>query len=235
MAAYCNVIFNMMKFFNFLKITLISIFIIQLNACSLLVPWERVEPKSTNLPWCGPDKHPVEERKSYDSMFAPTGSTIEYRWVTSFWQKHTIYSYPEAIDSYLKKINLIDNWPASQSWNNNINEKVAPYKFTFVSIHPLVVIMRPYEFGPLKNRSTYDIVGSPDSAMRSKYLLNYYEYGTSFPFQPDLSWFSPDLEIKPKKLELSKSGHEEITWDKESIIFQEVNGIVETKRILKER
>ena len=220
-----------MKYFKIISVIILSATI---AACSLFAPWKKIEIEETKLPWCGPGKHVVEERQEYDMPISPTGSVVEYRWVTSFWQKEDIYTYAEKIDSYLKEISVVDHSQESQAWADGINQRVAPYKFTFISVHPLIVIMRPYDFGPQENRSISEIVGSRGSfALQSRFLMNYYEYGTEIPFQTDLLWFSPDLNIKPQKIDLKINGKQDISWSGESLVLIEKDGVVKTERVLK--
>lgn len=208
--------------------------ILQINACSFMAPWRPLAEQDTNAPWCAPGKHPVEEVKMIKPFLSLRRPYATSRWACSTWYKHNLSFFRDTIDSYLLDLKLINNWQKSQSSINGITQKLAPYKFTFVSIDPIIVIMRPYDFGSIY-QSTHSLVGNPKPAVSSKYLLNYYEYGTKLPFQPDLLWFSPDLKIEPSKLTLNKDEEKEIAWDKGILILKTVNGIIETRRIMKEK
>ena len=203
--------------------------------CALFAPWQAVTPQDPDLPWSGPNRRVIEERRTYSVAMAPTGHQTDYRWVTSSFSKRDPFSYPDQIDAYLNKLGMISRWPESQSGVNGIRLRVAPYKFTIVSVHPLIVVMRPHDFGRLENRSNNDIVGNPPQAMRSGYLLNYYEYGTTILYQSDLLWFSPDLNQKPQELGLRQNNSRTLEWDTEEIVLTERNGTVTSTRLNRER
>jgi hypothetical protein len=101
----------------------------------------------------------------------------------------------DAADNYLKRLGFFDRWPETGSSVGNVIERLAPFTFHIVAIEPTVVIMVPHDFGnPKGNRSTTDIVGfAPEQSVGSRYMLNFFEYGTKLPYHPDVLWFSPDI------------------------------------------
>jgi hypothetical protein len=83
-------------------------------------------------------------------------------------------------------------------------QRIAPFRFIMVSIHPMVIVMQPHDYGPL-NRPVEDLLGAerhePGTPMFG--LINPLHFGTQLPASDELWWLSPDLKVQPTKLDTS--------------------------------
>jgi hypothetical protein len=196
--------------------------------CCSLAPW-RPEAATEDLPWCAPGRQATEESKLQNSPMAPAPQT-RYRWVAGHFKRGAPWAYARTADKYLARLGLVETWPETGAGAGSITLRLAPYEFTIVSIHPVIVIMRPHDFGSPTGRSISDIVGSGTGKLHSRYLMNYYEYGTSFPWQERLLWFSPDLHVEPTAFKLPAAGTNVIEWCRGKLILAERQGVVQTRR-----
>jgi hypothetical protein len=114
---------------------------------------------------------------------------------------------------------------------NDRAQVIAPFKFHLVSIFPTVIVLAGHDFGPIKNRSIDDLVGSaPRNSLGDSRVLNHLEFGTSFLDATEFYWFSPDLDIPITKLTVDRSGFV-IQHPKISLIGKRSGGNVFVERI----
>jgi hypothetical protein len=161
-------------------------------------------------PWSAPDIHSREFKREYFANFMDDGVTSDKEWTTATGSHLNAYRVADSVEHYLKKRGYLDQWPQSQAGVGDYILRVAPYTFHIVTIDPTVVIMVPHNFGnPRDNRSSGDIVGwPPKQSFTSDRMLNYIQYGTSFPYSTNILWFSPDRSSAPA--EPSRLGDSEL-------------------------
>jgi len=108
--------------------------------------------------------------------------------------------------------------------SQEINVKRAPYKFTFMSIEPLIVFMAPQD----PNKVIY--VAEEGRFVSSKILDNEYYYATSVLNHPDLQWFAPELNRGPQPLNIKPGETKFIEWADGKLVLVEEDGQVISQR-----
>lgn len=100
---------------------------------------------------------------------------------------------------YLEELGYFGRWPKTNGDFNGYIQRLAPFTFHLISTQPIIIVMVPHDFGKANDgRSITQMVGqSPKQAAETKYMINYIEYGTTFPFHQEALWFSPDLRVPP--------------------------------------
>ena len=153
-------------------------------------PWETIQ---EDAPLCGAGKMAVSKsRVCYPPFFVPATEWTERGWDTGNQIINQI-SIVEGIDKHLDKIGFIKQQEAIQGWVNNIQQRMAPYRFFIVSVDPVIVVMTSYDYGTVENKSNVELASklTEQHLGYSPYLVNGYHYGSSVPKMSNYKWFSP--------------------------------------------
>jgi hypothetical protein len=111
----------------------------------------------------------------------------------------------------LEKNGTLQKWPETGAYIDSHAQRLAPYRFHLVSVFPTIAILSGHDFGPIKNRSTYALVGeAPKGALSDDRVLNHVEVGTEFPASDDLFWASSELGVPITRVALDAQGGFEI-------------------------
>ena len=163
--------------------------------------WKLQLDSDRDLPWCGKNTKVFLETKTTSSPFSTTGYRSHWRWVSKR-SKQNPARYGWQIDDFLKQNEILEQWPKSQSYvgtDEGTKQLIrSPYVIELASVEPLVVFMRPKLE---RDGSIYR-----GDLLTSQYLTNHYYYGTRFLYHPETLWFSPDLNQKPKLINLNVDG-----------------------------
>jgi hypothetical protein len=128
----------------------------------------------------------------------------ELGWVDSKNRRYGAVEVAEDVSRCLQDTEMFTQWPGTQSSVNDVQQRLAPYIITLVSLRPTVVLLQPHDYGGLINRSSVVIVGdrSPDKLCLSG-LLNWLFVGTRLTPTDELWCLVPDLAKEPTHLSLS--------------------------------
>ncbi len=216
--------------------------------------------KERDLPWNGENKRPSVQRREFCAAMQSSGCSIQERWKNSFFDKQRPERvYVKKIDQYLIDAGVIKKWSKEGEYiseknrldKDERNRRTAPYDFTMVSINPIIVIMTPYDLGKIKKENGYEYhrmledsdnyISSysggcslnPKYYLYSVHLENRIIYATIFNYSKEILWFSPDLRIEPKLLNIPEKGIGIIEWPTGLLKLEEKNGIIVTSRFNK--
>jgi hypothetical protein len=174
--------------------------------------------KELDMPWDVDGKRAIWQEREYCASFLPTGCKTQVRLISNKgFKKH-----------YIKKINkYLEDIPEYNTGSSQVAEK----GYKIISINPIVVIITPKEektnIIDTKYRKCYE---NSIPGLFSYYLNSYVGVGSKFDFDDSILWFSPDLNIKPKRLSLKAKDSIKVEWKNGYIVFTEQNGKVLTKR-----
>lgn len=135
---------------------------------------------------------------------------IERGWAGANGRIYLALNVASCVDKFIQQTDVYRTWPGTQSYFNSLEQRLAPFTLTLVSLDPIVVIMQPHDYGSPVNRSTYDIVGWREHALFLQGLMNYLYYGTQLSKSAETWWFSPDLKQPPVRL-VMKEGEAALT------------------------
>ena len=146
-----------------------------------------------DAPLCKSGKVAISKsRICYPPFFVPATEWTEYAWDTG---DHLVRrdSIIEEIDEYLFSIGFINQLNDVVGCVNDIEQRIAPYRFFIVSLEPTIVVMTDYDYGSIENKSNIAICGQLNDQyfFYSKYLVNGYHYGSTIPKVSSYKWFSP--------------------------------------------
>lgn len=217
-----------MKIFLYINILIVIIFIIIfLASCSPKdLKWEVHPDNDTrDLPWSGTNSRVILEQRSNPSINS-SGYSIHQRWRTNSNKKRNPNYYGELIDDYLHEKKIIAYWPLSNSFTTNdrlesIQLIRSPYDIYLISVEPTLVFLIP---------KSNEKIQTHGNVLSSKYLSDYYTYGTKFKYAKDILWFSPELKSMPSKLKLSKNSTQTLQINKTFFSLKESSGVIYTKR-----
>lgn len=153
-------------------------------------PWETVQ---EDAPLCPTGKMAISKsRVCYPPFFVPAVEWSEYAWDIGNQLLH-MKSIIGEVDKYLYGIGFIEKLNDIVGCVNDIDQRIAPYRFFIVSLEPTIVIMTDYNYGSIENRSNADLCGklNDECFSYSKYLVNGYHYGSSVPKMSSYKWFAP--------------------------------------------
>lgn len=153
-------------------------------------PWKSIQ---EDAPLCEVGKTAISKsRVCYPPIFVPAVEWTEYAWDTG---NHLLHrnSIVKEIDDHLKKIKFIKKQKPLESYVNDIQQHIAPYRFFIVSLEPTIVVMIDYDYGNIERKSRVELCGNLNEQYidYSKYLVNAYHYGSSVSKSSNYKWFSP--------------------------------------------
>jgi hypothetical protein len=227
-----------------IKIAILAKLIIATSGCVLdpnFYIWRDGDKQDKNIPWAGNERRVVDQYRRYILPYSDKGYETDLRWRVSKFNSVSPFKIDNQIAKYLINKSILQRWgfKAYSSGNGIFHKANSTYELTLISISPSIMIMRPYSENDDLSRDNYEIF-SPHlidkrNALYSEYFYIPLRYGITLSYQPNLLYFSPDLDILPQPLNLSKNQKTTIYWNRlftsGAIEFSEKNGIVHTKRI----
>lgn len=128
----------------------------------------------------------------------------EKGWADSKGRKYLALEIVEDVSCQLQRTEMFKEWPCTPLWIDDVQQKLAPFRFSLVSIDPTIVLMQAHDYGAREGRSKSDVVGpsSPDS-LHMDGLENWLFVGTHLPATSEIWCFAPALNKEPKRLVLS--------------------------------
>ena len=170
------------------RITALGLLAIVAGACHPWIP----HPELT--PWIAPGTRAVEYIQEVEHS-------------RSVWRDAAGRSFDElkiqnSIEKMLLATKMYEQWPKSQKFTSWGALRVAPFRFTLVSINPTVVLMTPFDFGPPTGRAAADVTASEGTrgCLVNPQMLNTIECGISAVYAAGMLWFSPDLKVRPEPI-----------------------------------
>lgn len=170
---------------------------IALSGCSVatrsLADWK---PMGKEGPWSGRGTQATLESREYFVSAMADVQGHDERWRAPNGQTIDAWKVCERLVDYLIDSGEFGRWPQTQSYVYKVGaQRLGPYTIHLVSLFPAVAILVPHDYGPLKNRSNYDLVGMGHDTFGDRRMLNYIRYGTAIPSAPTLFWVSADLNV----------------------------------------
>lgn len=174
--------------------------LVLLIACVSRGPWrEKHEP----TPWISAGAEAkLFVREVEPGPFMVAGVTYDVVWRDRAGNDFSLNRYQDEIERFMVSTGVMRTWPESHSGNDRGIERLAPYRFTIVSVNPTVVLMSPFDFGSPIGRSESEIL-APTNGRRclgNHYLINDLECGTSAAYASGMVWFSPDMNVQPSPI-----------------------------------
>ncbi len=123
----------------------------------------------------------------------------QFAWADARGNKYKLRQIAFDVAHFIKQTTIYSAWPGTNSYVNGVQKRLAPFRFTLVSIKPTIVIMQPRDYGKL-DRSTAEIVGEREHAFYLPGLSNPLYYGAQLPSSTEIWWLSPDLNRPPQRL-----------------------------------
>lgn len=155
------------------------------------------------------------QRWSEPPRFIIAVGGYDHRWIEPGGKWMRPYEARRAAEKYLIDSGATDQWPETDSSIGSVNLRLAPYRFTIVSIFPTVVLMEPHRYPERKGRSTNEVLAPRPTQSVSSFsgliLMNDFAYGTSGSYFPGMLWFSPDLKCGPVLLNMSGPGSGQVS------------------------
>ena len=184
-------------------------------------------------PWAASGQRAVLESREYWASPMAAGVTSEERFRAPDGRSTDAYREVTRLFSFLEKNGTLQKWPETGGAIDGHPTVLAPYRFHIVSVFPFVAILSSHDFGPIKSRSVYALVGeAPKGALSDDRLLNHIEVGIEFPASDDLFWVSSDLGAPITKVAFDAEGGFEIRHSGIELVGRKVGAsiIVERKK-----
>jgi hypothetical protein len=196
--------------------------------CGCSTRWEE---NSIDGPWVAPGVHTRELTRTYLPFYSPDAEHITF-WTTANGGREEAYKNFDSSMRYLEELGYFDRWPKTGDGYDNYDQRLAPFTFHIIAIDPTIMVMVPHNFGNSRaGRSISEIVGQqPAQGMEMKYMINFIEYGTSFPYDPNVLWFSPDLRVPPSPVKKTSDSEQEIVNEKIKIAVTKEGDVWKSKR-----
>jgi len=214
-----------------MKILFILLSLLIAVGCSVVNEKQTAGSESVYLgPWASPGLRSEELLRERLSFYSPTGVT------TAYWSinggRIDASAVIDSVAKYLIDLGYFSTWPKGGMGFDDIPSRcIAPYHFFIISIQPTVVIMA----ARLDGDPVHGVGQNPPRQNRStttKYFENSFEYGSDFVDRPKLLWFSPDLHVPPRAIDVDRHrGHLQIEHPKVSIQAILESGIWRSERL----
>ena len=149
-------------------------------------------------PWVAPGVQAREFHRTRSPLSSPREEVVTF-WTDAKGRRVEVFEIINSAMRYLEELGYFRRWPKTNRGINDYIQRLAPFTFHLVSTQPTIIVMVPHDFGKANDgRSNSEMVGRPPKqAADTKYMINYIEFGTTFPFHPEALWFSPDLRVPP--------------------------------------
>jgi hypothetical protein len=193
-------------------------------------PWTVIK---SDGPWAASGQRAVLESREYWASPMAAGVTSEERFRAPDGRSTDAYREVTRLFSFLEKKGSLQIWPETGAYIDSRAQRLAPYRFHLVSVFPSVAILSSHDFGAIKNRSTYALVGeAPRGALSDDRIMNHIEVGTEFIATDQLFWVSSDLDVPITKVAFDAEGGFEISHSGIELVGRKVgaNIVVERKK-----
>lgn len=226
-----------------IKISILANLIFAVSGCFFdpnFYVWKDWETPNQYIPWAGVEKRAISQYRTYVLPYSDKGYETDLRWKVSGLKTVSPFTIDDEIAEYLIDKSILQRM-GFKSYSNGkgvFHKATSPYELMIISLDPTILVMRPYNNDNL-SRDNYEIFSpyftKKNNALYSEYFHIPLRYGITIKHQPNLLYFSPDLDILPQPLNLSKNQTTTIYWDRfttsGAIEFTEKDGFVHTKRI----
>lgn len=159
--------------------TAILLLVCFLTACSTDYGWKT---EDLDTPWIAPGTQATQHVHSYE-VFMAAGRTSKEYWGTVNRHGLSLDTIRRQFESYIQKPGWLHSWPLTGSTINNTTQRLAPYRFSIVAIHPSVLVATPLDLSAVTNQ--YDvnrlIDRPPLQQIESEYIITPLEFGTTVP------------------------------------------------------
>lgn len=149
-------------------------------------------------------------------------------------RKYNPYRLAGEIEQFMAGRGMFAQWPSTglidASEKGGIPEVIAPFRFTLVSIDPMVVLMTPHAFPP--NAGAYDMPGASDASFPGiRSMRNNIEIGTSAPYADGIEFFLPEQGAGPALVEWSNGEASISLGSGERLLLARRDTVVEARRV----
>ena len=173
-----------------------------------------------DMPWLGKGgraRWGAKDRTKPWEFMDPRGPKIEARWGASGGTGESPYATAQRAVDYLGQIGFLKPWPRYPADSASAGTTALPYRLTLVCLQPMVVILRfdlsaaipdpvpEFSFGayPPSHREHPWLQG-----LNGGGLANGVMFGSRVLDRGSLLWFSPDAQVPPTPLDLSRGSAE---------------------------
>jgi hypothetical protein len=161
-----------------------------LNACTTKGPWRQ---ENDATPWIAPGERALLFFRQVENF----GVTGERAWRDASGRDHMVNDIQDGIEKYLHESGIMAQWPDSYTGNEYGVERVAPFRFTVVTVNPTVVLMTPFAFD-LQHKAESAILAPIETpCLGNHYMINPLECDVTALYAPEMQWFSHDLKKPP--------------------------------------
>lgn len=175
-----------------------------LDACTTRGPWRQEDDPT---PWIAPGTRALLFFRQVENF----GVTGERAWRDAQGRDHLVNDIQDDIEEFLYKSGMMARWPDSNSGNEHGTMRLAPFRFTVVTVNPTVVLMSPFDFGAPVGKSASELLAPiwNKRCLGNGYMVNWLECDITTPYATDMQWFSHDLGKWPAPIAW-KDGRAEI-------------------------
>lgn len=193
-------------------------------------PWTVVVAEG---PWASSDGRAVLESRAYWASLMAAVMTSEERFRAPDGRYVDAERAVGQLISFLEKSGALQKWPETDGYINSRAQRLAPYRIHIASVFPVVAILTGHDFGPIKNRSVFGLMGdAPKGALHDDRILNHIEIGSTVPISDTLFWVSSDIRVPITEVPLDAKGGFEIKHARIELAGRRVGDaiIIERKR-----
>ncbi len=152
-------------------------------------------------PWTVPGQQAVAESRNYFVSLMADSQGHDERWHAPDGRTIDAWKVPERLIDFMVANGEFARWPETNASVYKVGRlRLAPYKFHLVSLFPDVLIAVPHDYGPLRNRSNYDLVGDTSSGFTDRRILNGFPHGPEVPGSGETYWTSATLAVPLTKI-----------------------------------
>lgn len=149
-------------------------------------------------------------------------------------RKYNPYRLADQVEQFMVARAMFDHWLPTGlvdlSEGEPIREVIAPFRFTLVSVDPMVVLMTPHAFPP--NVSTFDMPGRNNVSFPGiRHMRNNIELGTTAPFADGMQFFLPEQKVGPAPLQWSNDEASIPLGSGERLLLTRSDTLVEVQRL----
>lgn len=149
-------------------------------------------------------------------------------------RKYNPYRLADQIEQFMAARGMFAQWLPTGlvdlSEGEPISEVIAPFRFTLVSVDPMVVLMTPHAFPP--NVSAFDMPGRNDASFPGiRRMANNIELGTTAPYADGMQFFLPEQGLGPAPLAWSNGEASIALGSGERLLLTRSDTVVEVQRL----
>lgn len=148
-------------------------------------------------------------------------------------RKYNPYRLADQIEQFMSVRGMFAHWPPTgltdASDGKPIREVLAPFRFTLVSVDPMVVLMTRHAFPP--NVGAYDLPGAFDASFPGiRRMKNNIEIGTTAPYADSIQFFLPEQGVGPATVQWANGEASIPIGAGERLLLARRDSIVEVRR-----